>query len=98
MIPYLLAENPQFKEKEIFKLTKQMMYGNKWKTFVLDLSFILWYMASMLSLGLVAVFYVNPYTEATKVELYAKIRNEAVRKKYVYYERLVEAKKQNTTK
>lgn len=98
MIPYLLAENPHFKEKEIFKLTKQMMKGNKWKTFVLDLSFILWYFLSMLTLGLVAILYVNPYTEATRVELYAYLRNEAVKKKYVYSERLVEAKQQATTK
>ena len=94
MIPYLLAENPHFKEKEIFKLTKQMMKGNKWKTFVLELSFILWYFLSALTLGLVAVLYVNPYKEATKVELYAYLRNEAVKKKYDYYEKLVEAKQQ----
>ena len=98
MIPYLLAENPHLKEKEIFKLTKQMMYKNKWKTFVLDLSFFLWYVLSILTLGLAALFYVNPYTEATKAELYAKLRNEAVKKKYEYYEKLVEAKKQEKTK
>ena len=92
MIPYLLAENPHFKEKEIFKLTKQMMEGNKWETFVLDLSFILWYFLSIVTLGLVAILYVNPYTEATKVELYAHLRNEAVKKKYAYAEKLVEAK------
>ena len=94
MIPYLLAENPHLKEKEIFKLTKQMMKGNKWKTFVLDLSFILWYFLSALTLGILAILYVNPYTEATKVELYSHLRNEAVKKKYAYYEKLVEAKQQ----
>ncbi len=94
MVPYLLAENPHLKEKEIFKLTKQMMHGNKWKTFVLDISFFLWYMLSSITLGLAAIFYVNPYTETTKAELYVKLRNNAVKKKYLYYEKLVEAKQQ----
>ncbi len=39
MIPYILAENPTIKRKEAFRLSKQMMKGNKWKTFILDLSF-----------------------------------------------------------
>ena len=92
MVPYLMAENPHLKEKEVFKLTKQMMEKNKWKTFVLDLSFILWYMLSGVTLGVIAMLYVNPYTEATKAELYVTLRNEAVKKKYKYYEKLVKAR------
>ena len=37
MIPYILAENPNITTKEAFALSKKMMYGNKWKSFVLDL-------------------------------------------------------------
>lgn len=39
MIPYILADNPKVKRKEAFELSKQMMKGNKWKTFILDMSF-----------------------------------------------------------
>ena len=92
MIPYLLAENPHLKEKEVFRLSKQMMKGNKWKSFVLDLSFMLWYILSVLTLGLVGILYVNPYTEATKTELYVHLRKQAIKKKYEYYEKLVEPK------
>ena len=38
MIPYILAENPKIQRKKAFKLSKKMMKGNKWKTFILDLS------------------------------------------------------------
>ena len=46
------------------------MTGNKWKTFVLDLSFILWILLSAITLGLVGVFYVGPDIAATNAELY----------------------------
>ncbi|MDE6149256.1 MAG: DUF975 family protein, partial [Ruminococcus sp.] len=42
MIPYILAENPQIERKKAFKLSKQMMKGNKWRSFVIDLSFYPW--------------------------------------------------------
>ena len=37
MIPYLLAEIPKIDKKEAFKKSKEMMKGNKWKEFILDL-------------------------------------------------------------
>lgn len=42
MVPYILAENPDMSREEVFALSKQMMKGNKWDAFVLDLSFIGW--------------------------------------------------------
>ncbi len=39
MVPFILAENPDMRRKEVFALSKKMMTGNKWKAFVLDLSF-----------------------------------------------------------
>ena len=73
MIQYILAENPHISEKEAFKQSKEMMQGNKWKTFVLDISFILWDILSLLTLNFVAILYVNEYKYATKTELYAKL-------------------------
>ena len=45
MIPYILAENPEIERKKAFKLSKQMMKGNKWRSFVIDLSFYPWIIA-----------------------------------------------------
>lgn len=74
MIPYLLAENPDMNKKEVFARSKQMMKGNKWKTFILDLSFILWEILSTITFGLLDILYVNPYKIATSVELYKTLK------------------------
>ena len=58
------------------------MHGNKWETFVLDLSFIGWYLLSMLTVGILSIFYVNPYIESTNAELYAFLREDALKKGY----------------
>ena len=88
MIPYILAENPKIKRKEAFILSKQMMKGNKWKTFILDMSFFGWNFLSIFTFGLLSVFYVNPYNAATIAELYMFLRNQAINNKYEYYEAL----------
>lgn len=86
MIPYILAENPKIKRKEAFKLSKQMMKGNKWKTFVLDISFFGWYFLSVLTFGILSVLYANPYNAATIAELYVILKKQAITEKYEYYE------------
>jgi len=70
MIPYLLADNPQMTKEQAFAESKRMMQGQKWKAFVLDLSFIGWYILSGLTLGIFAIFYVSPYVNATHAALY----------------------------
>ena len=70
MIPYILAEHPDMPRKEVFYYSKMMMKGNKWKAFVLDLSFIGWWILSGLTLGILSIFYVNPYYQSTCAALY----------------------------
>ena len=88
MIPYILGDNPKMKWKETFKLSKQMMQGNKWKLFVLDLSFMGWEILSLFTFGLLNIFYVNPYKVATNVELYEILKKNAIENKFEYYEEL----------
>lgn len=92
MIPYILAENPKIRRKEAFKLSKQMMKGNKWKTFILDMSFFGWNFLSVLTYGLLSILYVNPYNSATITELYMVLRKQAIKEKYKYYEALNDTK------
>lgn len=73
MIPYLLAENPEMSMSEAFAISKQLMNGNKFDTFVLDLSFILWNIAGAFFMGLVGILFVNPYIQLTNTELYVKL-------------------------
>lgn len=74
MIPYILAEDPKVNRKEAFKLSKEMMKGNKWKTFILDLSFILWNILSVMTFGLLSILYLNPYKSMTFAELYKELK------------------------
>lgn len=74
MIPYILAENPGIDSKEAFAVSKQMMDGNKWEAFVLDLSFLGWTFLSLFTCGILAVFYVNPYIHMTNAELYVALK------------------------
>lgn len=70
MIPYLLAENPRLEYSEAFRISKELMDGQKWDAFVLDLSFLGWALLSACTCGILSVFYVSPYIAYTDVELY----------------------------
>lgn len=76
MIPYLLADHPDMTKEEAFKMSKQMMKGNKWRAFVLDLSFILWGMLGVITLGIVNVLWVDPYKQLTDAALYNALKTE----------------------
>lgn len=73
MIPYLLAENPELTQEEVFRLSKQMMDEQKWDAFVLDMSFLGWEILSSLTWGIAGIFYVNPYVHLTDAALYNEL-------------------------
>lgn len=77
MIPYILAENPGMNRKEVFEISKRMMQGKKWETFVLDFSFIGWSLLGSITCGIAFIFYVLPYINATYAELYAFNKQQA---------------------
>ncbi len=81
MIPYILADNPNIERREAFRLSKQMMKGNKWKTFILDLSFLGWNFLSVLTFGILSILYVNPYNATTMTELYVVLKENSTAKK-----------------
>lgn len=73
MVSYILAEHPDMDYKEVLQMSTDMMNGEKWHAFVLDMSFILWHMLGMITCGLAEIFYVTPYTELTDAALYRKL-------------------------
>ena len=73
MIPFLLADDPTMTKDRAFAESKRLMDGNKWKTFVLDLSFLGWNILSAMTLGILGVFYVVPYQAQTNAALYEKL-------------------------
>lgn len=73
MVPYILGENPDMTYQEVLQRSKDMMDGQKWDAFVLDLSFILWHMLGGITYGLAEIFYVAPYVNLTDAALYSRL-------------------------
>lgn len=76
MIPYILADCPDISRQDAFRISKEMMMGNKMQAFILDLSFFGWALLAAITCGIAGVFYVNPYVAATDAELFIAIREE----------------------
>lgn len=72
---YILAENPNMTQSEARKHSIKMMYGNKWRLFHLDLSFIGWYILVLLTFGILN-FWVYPYIQVTKASFYQDIKSK----------------------
>jgi len=70
---YILAENPDMTAREALNESKKIMKGNKWRLFVLYLSFILWALLGTVTCG-IAYIYVYPYMYATIANFYNAIK------------------------
>lgn len=73
MVPYILAEKPDTDYKEALRLSSDIMNGEKWHAFVLDLSFIPWHILGIITCGIVELFYVSPYVYLTHAALYRRL-------------------------
>jgi len=73
MVPYILTENPNLHYKEALEISRDMTKGVKFDMFILDLSFIGWYLLGAMAFGIGTLF-VSPYVEATWAQLYLRLR------------------------
>ncbi len=78
LVPYILADNPNIGAQRAIELSNQMTKGEKLEIFVLDLSFLGWFLLSLIPCGLGIVF-LSPYISATNAELYAALKEKAYR-------------------
>jgi len=75
MVPYLLHDYPELTPREAMKLSREMMSGQKWELFVLDLTFIGWILLSILTAGLGTIF-VEPYMSTARAAFYEDLKAE----------------------
>lgn len=87
MVPYILSDNPNIDYKRALELSDKMTDGEKLDMWILDLSFIGWYLLGTL-LFLVGVLFVMPYENATKAELYLELRQNALDQGLCSYDEL----------
>lgn len=79
-VPYILAENPDLDHKRVLQLSMEMTYGHKVDIFCTQLSFFFWALLSAITMNIVGIFYVEPYYQATKAEMYRYLRFEALQR------------------
>lgn len=85
MTPYILEENPYMPINEAIRQSKVMMYGNKWRLFCLEISFIGWALLSVLTCG-IGFLWLAPYINAAECAFFfdvsGKYRNQNVPPNY----------------
>lgn len=79
MVPYIAAENPDMTPKEVIDLSRKMMDGRKWQTFLLDITFVPWWILNIMTLNFLGILFLNPYIRLTNAELYMSLREEVKR-------------------
>lgn len=57
MTAYILCENPQMTAREAIRKSKELMKGNRWRLFCLEISFIGWELLAVLAIVLVTVMF-----------------------------------------
>ncbi|MDD3947301.1 MAG: DUF975 family protein [Clostridia bacterium] len=70
---FLMAEHPEMDSSDALKESERLMDGHKGRLFCLNLSFIGWYLLSILTFGLLLI-YVQPYRFAATVAFYKELK------------------------
>lgn len=73
----ILSDNPNMSPTEAIKTSRKMVMGNRTELFVLDLSFALWFLFIIITIGFGSI-YVTPYVMTTKALYYENFRIRAM--------------------
>ena len=72
MTDFILAEYPELTAGEAIARSKELMYGNRWRLFCLNISFIGWDILSFVTLG-IGNLWLRPYKQAATAAFYREI-------------------------
>lgn len=78
MTPYILAKYPNVPAEDAITLSRRIMDGNKWRMFVVGLSFIGWSLLGVITLGLTFILHTTPYIYLTNVGCYEEFLSDAL--------------------
>ena len=67
MAYFIKADNPDWGWRECISASQELMRGHKWEKFVLDLSFLGWYIVGALLLGVGTLWVIPYHTAATAI-------------------------------
>ncbi|MBQ2816662.1 MAG: DUF975 family protein [Clostridia bacterium] len=77
LAPYIMAEDPDCGVMEALSRSQELMKGNKWRYFCLELSFIGWAILSLFTLG-IGSLWLNPYMQAAFAGFYLEVSGQIV--------------------
>lgn len=72
MTGYILAEHPDMPASQAIGMSKEMMYGNRWRLFCLQFSFIGWSILCAFTCG-IGNLWLIPYEQAATAAFYREI-------------------------
>lgn len=75
LTPYILVDDPNISVREAIRKSQKMMDGQKFNLFYLQLSFIGWFLLSLLTAG-IGLFWLIPYYATSKAAFYCNLRND----------------------
>jgi len=73
MVPFIIKDRPELSTMEVLAESSRMMQGNRWNTFMLDLSFIGWFLLGAVTMNLGNIFWAQPYHASTNAALYQEL-------------------------
>lgn len=79
MTPYIAVDHPDWTATQCITESRRIMYGNKWRYFCLNISFIGWYLllipAAFVPCGSFAQLFLQPYVQTACAAFYEDIKN-----------------------
>ena len=78
MTPYILAEDKEISPSQAVKLSVAMTKGHKSEIFMMYLSFIGWMLLTVVTLGILGIFWTMPYMTASLAGIYEKLKSGRV--------------------
>ncbi len=80
LVPYLLADSDVSSDEDVITRSRVMMDGYKWDLFMLYLSFIGWFLLSLLTFGILGIFYVGPYLNQSIALFYQEVKSANIQR------------------
>ncbi|MDY0294517.1 MAG: DUF975 family protein [Acholeplasmataceae bacterium] len=77
MTPFIIAEDPEIDAMAAIAKSQEMMRGHKMELFILQFSFIGWYLLAALTFG-VGFIFLLPYVKTAEANFYVELRGKKV--------------------
>ena len=74
MTPYILIDQPEIGAQEALKLSMKMTTGHKGDIFVMYLSWFGWMLLTVLTSGILGIFYTVPYMDVSLAGVYEELK------------------------